>query len=101
MTDSPDLRTHFGRLRWARESYVSPTGERLNSIRAAAKFFGWDENLYKSHEQGLRQKDGFKVATAEKYARAFGVSVAWLMSGTGGPYVKPASSPLITEARRA
>lgn len=76
-SDPPDISKHYGRLRWARENAG------FSSIRAAAKAFEWDENVYKSHEQGERQKHGFKEATAKVYARKFGVSVEWLMTGRG------------------
>lgn len=81
-TTPPDLLTQAGRLRWARERAG------YSSARAAAIERGWNENTYKSHEQGIRQAEGLKTATAEKYARAFRVSHAWLMTGTGDP-LKP------------
>ncbi len=46
----------------------------------AARAFGWNENTYRSHENGER---GLKKDIAEKYARAFGVSPAWLLTGEG------------------
>lgn len=85
-SEPPNLQTPGGRLRWAREAM------HLSSPRAAAQKFGWNENTYKSHEQGMRGSAGLKVATARKYARAFGVSVEWLTTGTGAPYPKVASS---------
>lgn len=83
-----DLTTIGGRIRWAREQYVTSDGGRLISPRAAAKAFGWNENTTKSHEQGLRQTQQLKQDTAEKYARAYGVSVEWLVLGRGTPYEK-------------
>lgn len=64
----------FERLRMAREQagFQTPT--------AAANFFGWNENTYKSHENGIR---GLKTAVAERYAEAFKVSAAWLLTGEG------------------
>lgn len=78
-----DTTTPHGRLRWAREraGYSSP--------REAAKELGWNENTYKSHENGLRQKDGLKLATLRKYARAFGVKAEWLMLGIGNYQLSP------------
>lgn len=78
----PDLKTQSGRLRWARENAG------YTSIRAAALAFGWNENTYKSHEQGIRGGEGLKTKHLEKYARAFKVSEAWLATGKGDP-LKP------------
>lgn len=75
----PDLSTVSGRLRWARERAG------FTSIRAAAIANGWNENTYKSHEQGIRQAEGLKEKHARKYARAFKVSLAWLSFGIGDP----------------
>jgi transcriptional regulator with XRE-family HTH domain len=75
----PDLQTQAGRIRWAREN----AGH--SSPRAAAEALGWNENTYKSHEQGIRGKDGIKPRVLEKYARAFNVSPEWLAFGRGGP----------------
>lgn len=75
-----DPRTIGGRLRLAREKCG------FSSMRAAAKAHDWNENTYKSHEQGERQKDGLKTEYAERYARAFQVSTLWLMTGKGSPF---------------
>lgn len=80
--DRPDTTTQAGRLRWAR-LYAG-----FLSARSAANNFGWNENTYKSHEQGIRQAEGLKQKHAEKYARAFQVSLPWLMSGQGDPLKK-------------
>jgi hypothetical protein len=79
----PDLATQAGRLRFARERAGFP------SIRAAAQEFEWNENTYKSHEQGERGRDGIKPRHLEKYARAFAVDITWLTYGTGSPTPKP------------
>lgn len=42
--------------------------------------FGWNINNYKAHEQG---RNGFGLADAKAYAKAFGVSLAWLNNGVG------------------
>jgi hypothetical protein len=86
-SEFPDLQTPGGRLRWAREAWGLP------SSRAAAERFGWNENTYKSHELGIRGSEGFKLKTAERYARAFGVSVEWLTTGRGSPSLKLKSDP--------
>ncbi len=51
---------------------------------AAAKKFGWNPNTYKAHESGER---GLRQMVAERYARGFRVSPAWLLGLTneGGP----------------
>jgi DNA-binding XRE family transcriptional regulator len=63
--------------------------ERLQSARRragyetatdAANAFGWNAVTYRAHESGER---GLRPAVAERYARAFRVSAAWLMTGEG------------------
>lgn len=76
VTEPPDLRTQQGRLRHARM-------RQHPSMRAAARANGWNENTYKSHEQGMRREGALSEADAKKYARAFGVSDSWLLSGRG------------------
>ena len=51
------------------------------SARAAAEFFGWKYDTYAQHENGTR---GISRA-AGKYAKAFRVSEAWLLTGEGQP----------------
>lgn len=46
----------------------------------AARAFGWNEVTYRSHENGQR---GLRPDVAKKYARAFRVSMAWLLTGSG------------------
>lgn len=66
-------------------------GQRLSWARAQAGFktatdaarrFGWNENTYRSHENGARDP---KPEIAKIYARAFKVDQNWLYMGTGGP----------------
>lgn len=87
-TEPPDLKTIGGRIRWAREQYVRPDGGALTSPRAAAAFFGWPPDSTKAHESGARQRDQLKTVLAERYSRAYGVDIAWLMTGRGSPYEK-------------
>ena len=75
--DPPDLDTIGGRLRWAREK------AHFTSARAAAQAHEWNENTYKSHEQGIRQAEGLKRKYVERYARAFKINPLWLMTGRG------------------
>jgi len=68
-----DMEAHE-RLRTSREKSGFP------SAQQAAERHGWPIGTYRSHENGQR---GFPVETAKKYARAFGVSVQWLITGEG------------------
>lgn len=64
-------------------------GDRLRELRIkkgydttadAARAFGWNENTYKSHENGER---GIKLTVARKYAAAYGVTTAYILTGEG------------------
>lgn len=83
IVDKPDLRTQAGRLRFARM-------RKYTSMRSAAQANGWNENTYKSHEQGIRRGGALTEDDAKRYARAFAVSVTWLMSGRGEPFAAEA-----------
>jgi len=48
----------------------------------AARAFGWSPITYRAHESGLR---GLRRDAAGRYAAAFGVSEAWLLTGEGAP----------------
>lgn len=48
----------------------------------AARAYGWNQNTYISHENGNR---GLSPKSAERYARAYGVSVGWLLTGENPP----------------
>ena len=62
----------FGRLRQARidAGYETATD--------AARAFGWNENTYRSHENGER---GLRFSVLSRYATALRVSAGWLISG--------------------
>ncbi len=65
------------------------------SARAAAEYFGWVYDSYAQHENGTR---GISRAAA-KYAHAYRVSEAWLLTGEGvgpGGEVGPDIVPLIS-----
>jgi len=47
----------------------------------AARAFGWNENTYRSHENGER---GLRIDVAYKYAKAFKVDVDFLVLGREG-----------------
>ncbi len=57
----------------------------------AAKAFGWNENTYKSHENGAR---GINFAAARRYAAAYGSTANYIMSGeaTASPVVQQVAS---------
>lgn len=55
------------------------------SARAAAQSRGWIVETYKTHENGTRLKKGLSEEDGRKYARAFRVDLAWLMTGVGEP----------------
>lgn len=81
----------FERLRWARRK----AGFRGSS--EAAERFDWNKNTYKSHENGVR---GIKPESAERYARAFSVSAAWLLTGERGESaLSPEEERLIAKYR--
>lgn len=47
----------------------------------AARAFGWNENTYRSHENGER---GLRPDRARRYAQAFQVKAEWLLYGGSG-----------------
>lgn len=75
----PDWSTPSARLKWAREH------ARFDSARAAAAALDVSSATYQSHEDGTRAKRGFPPELARRYARRFGVSLSWLMTGEGEP----------------
>lgn len=86
MVNNPDWSTQSARLRWARES------SNLGSATSVARDRGWTVSTYITHESGTRLKKGLSEDDARKYARAFRVDLAWLMTGTGEPRRKPDSA---------
>ena len=68
-------------------SHPQSMSERLKQARAKAGYrtataaiskLNWNSSTYRAHENG---QNNFNVAQAEKYARAYGVSSAWLLIG--------------------
>lgn len=51
----------------------------FSSAAEAARYFGWSEVTYTSHENGTR---GIRRDTAERYAKAFGIDAATLLGLT-------------------
>lgn len=64
------------RLRRARENAG------FDSATAAARRFGWTVSTYSSHENG---QTPVPVKAAERYAKAFKVSPAWILTGEATP----------------
>ncbi|MBN9364507.1 MULTISPECIES: S24 family peptidase [unclassified Devosia] len=62
----------------------------FRTAKEAATFFGWAYITYAQHESGER---GLGRQSA-KYAAAFRVSEAWLLTGEGAPPVDDANDPL-------
>lgn len=67
------------RLRQARERAGFETAS------AASRRFGWTHSTYASHENG---QTAVPVKAAEKYAKAFRVSPAWILTGEAGAVKK-------------
>lgn len=63
----------------ARRLVEAREGRGFKTPKEAAKYFGWSYETYIQHEQGTR---GITRA-AKKYAKAFRVSEAWLLTGEG------------------
>lgn len=53
---------------------------KLGGSTLLAARFGWNVNTYKAHEAG---RNGFGIADAKAYAKAFGVSLPWLYFNIG------------------
>lgn len=54
----------------------------FTSAKKASDRFNWKVDTYKAHESG---RNGFGVAYAKAYAKAFNVSLAWLNFNQGQP----------------
>ena len=50
----------------------------FTSATAAIETCGWNSSKYRAHENG---QNNFKVEDAKMYAKAYGVSSAWLLVG--------------------
>lgn len=62
-----------------------------DTAAAACEAFGWKYPTYVGHENGSR---GFK-GKAEVYARRYGVSLEWLLTGKGDMKAGPESGTVI------
>jgi phage repressor protein C with HTH and peptisase S24 domain len=63
------------RLSWARRRAG------FSSTHKAAEEFGWNQNTYNSHDDGLRTPRKHDVI--QRYAKAFAVDFIWLLTGQG------------------
>ncbi len=70
------METEFDRLRSARARAGFETAAK------AIRRFGWVKSTTYCHENGLR---GLTRHEAKKYARAYGVSIDWLLTGEDTP----------------
>ena len=79
------------------EKELNTPADRLQKIRdragfksatEAARHFGWNENTYRSHENGTRN---LSKKSAAQYADSFGANVSYLLFGEGGEF---SSNPL-------
>lgn len=60
---------------------------------SAARAYGWNENTYRSHENGNR---GVPLNAAKRYAQRFKVSAGWILTGEK----QPLSDALENEPRK-
>jgi SOS-response transcriptional repressor LexA len=70
------------RPEYAKRLEQARTHRGFSSAKEAARFFGWPYDTYAQHENGTR---GIS-RVSDRYAKAFRVSEAWLLTGSGeGP----------------
>lgn len=82
---SPDENSPAARLRQARKDAG------FHSAAAAAEALGVKYPTYASHENGSR---GIESEALQHYARRFGVSVDWLLTGIGDSQRQPDTVPI-------
>ncbi|HVI30435.1 XRE family transcriptional regulator [Hansschlegelia sp.] len=61
----------------------------FSTAAEAIKRFGWRQSTYMAHENG---QNGIRPEPATKYAKAYRVSAAWLLTGEGKPRRSPVDS---------
>lgn len=94
--NAPQLDEPYQRLAWARDR------AKFETASEAARRYHWNENTYRSHENGQR---GISKKAAAKYAQAFKIPVEWLLYGEGSmnPPIDPELKSLwdnFTETQR-
>nr|BDD43724.1 hypothetical protein 5 [Spirochaetaceae bacterium]BDD44749.1 hypothetical protein 7 [bacterium]BDD45562.1 hypothetical protein 11 [bacterium] len=80
-TMSTDIEKKERELRAARLTKARRDAN-LGGARRLSQIFGWNENTYKAHESA---RNGFGIADARAYAKAFNVSLPWLYFNIGSP----------------
>jgi len=80
------MRDPHERLGWARKR------RGFASATEAARRHHWNENTYRSHENGMRALSRW---AATKYAKAFRVPSGWLLYGEGQPGKLPKSTQAV------
>ncbi|HKY71632.1 MAG TPA: helix-turn-helix transcriptional regulator [Nitrospira sp.] len=73
---------HFEKVARAARLIDARKAAGFSGPKAVADRFGWNINNYKAHESG---RNGFGIADAKKYAKAFTVNLNWLQFGIGHP----------------
>ncbi|MCF1449415.1 transcriptional regulator [Agrobacterium vitis] len=72
---------HFERQERAKRLIEARKAAGLSGPKAIQERFpDWSINNYKAHESG---RNGFGIADAKRYAKAFGVNLKWLQFGIG------------------
>ena len=72
-----------------------------DSVADVCRAFGWSYPTYAGHENGSR---GITAAAAEKYSKAFNVSLEWLLTGkapTESAEIVDIFSRILDPAKRA
>tara|TARA_Y100001947_G_scaffold155109_1_gene160570 strand:+ start:622 stop:1305 length:684 start_codon:yes stop_codon:yes gene_type:complete len=81
---------------------MNETADRLREARVAAGYssvqdacaaFGWKYSTYAGHENGQR---GIRADALQRYAKAYRVTVEWLLTGKGGSSRSVAANDPIT-----
>jgi hypothetical protein len=85
-----DLDSDLGRPDQAVRLAKSRQERGFSDAKSASNYFGWNYTSYSQHERGER---GLRRQVAERYAKAFRVSPAWLLTGEGRP--KSGVTPIV------
>ncbi|WP_421565935.1 XRE family transcriptional regulator [Ochrobactrum sp. EDr1-4] len=75
---------------FAKRLEIARIARGFKTAKSACEYFGWNYNSYAQHEQGNRGISRI----SDKYAKAYRVSEAWLLTGEGkGPSSTDAEQP--------
>lgn len=69
----------------------------FSSATAAIEACGWNSSKYRAHENG---QNNYKVEDAKMYAKAYGVSSAWLLVGEDKSVAASPNAPQTRAVRR-